>query len=263
MSPLRVAVLIHTDDLEPARLMQDSYTAIVNELIPGSAVEFFNPPVQGTFPDISSSNAYDLIVVGGGTYIPDTSSPWLKKLIEFLQVLVGERVQQKAVAICLGHQMISTTFGGELGYLPAPELGVTEIQLTEGGREFFSRFLEPTSSLARESSALHIHEFHQRKVTRIPTGFTVLAADNQILLSNSENVLTFQGHPEMTGTLMKLLLTSSSSQESGYITLPSGEREEASFDKVVSAATKEHDGQKIWEAIFNWVRLKEQVGESK
>lgn len=90
-----------------------------------------------------------------------------------------------------------------------------------------------------------MHEFHARAVTILPNGFEELAKDGQILLSDTNKVLTFQGHPEMSEELAVSLLE----KDSDYVEGMSLKRRK----EVVESARKRHDGFAIWERIVKWI----------
>lgn len=129
-------------------------------------------------------------------------------------------------------------------YTNAHQLGVTSFSLTDEGKTFFGM------------ASMRLYEFHQRKVNNLQPGFKSLAENNQILLSDSGYILTFQGHPEMTKQLMHDLLMSPRSCEAGYV------RREMQQDNTIEARAQflekvdaEHDGLNIWKKILEWIVL--------
>ncbi|KAL4962717.1 type 1 glutamine amidotransferase [Aspergillus stella-maris] len=232
ITPLRIAIIINTDEAEPVRLFKQGYSSIFKTLDPNATVTFYDPVVAQVYPD---PNAYDLIVVGGGTYIPGDESSWMVNLRGFLKSMVGTYEGRKMVGICLGHQTLATMLGGNMSYLSSgPELGITEFPLTEQGKEFFG------------SDTLRLQEFHMRVIDVTPTGFTPLADGGQIFLSEKNTVLTFQGHPEMSNELARFLL----SRDSDYVT---GESD-AERAQIVESGAGRDDGLRVWKRILDWVR---------
>ena len=116
--PLKIAILINTDEIPYATMMTTSYTHIFTSLSPSSVVTFFHPITSQTYPDPS---VYGLLVVGGGTYIPDETLPWYLKEMDFLHTLT-DHPTLKIVYICFGHQKLAQVLGGALGYMAAPEV---------------------------------------------------------------------------------------------------------------------------------------------
>ncbi|KAI2619309.1 class I glutamine amidotransferase-like protein [Hypoxylon sp. NC1633] len=241
-SSLRLAVIINTDDPEPLRMMRGSYESIVGKLAPGSSIDFYNGVLDlDTYADdiLGTEGRYDLVVIGGGTYIPPLDAPWFTQLQSFERRLYSEHPDQKVVGICMGHQTTAITLGGKMRYMREPELAVTKVPLTEQGEKFFGR-----------KSSVNLHEFHQRAIDDRQPGFRPLAADNQILMSDNGCVITFQGHPEMTPELMRWLLLAESSVASGYTKeVPESER-----DVLLERAGLEHDGLGVWKSIVDWAK---------
>lgn len=100
-----------------------------------------------------------------------------------------------------------------------------------------------------------MHEYHRRAVDVLPPGFAPLAENNQILLSDNGNVVTFQGHPEMTSELMRALLMSPTSKASGYVNEEfHGSEDSEARRKLLDRAALDHDGMNIWDCLVNWVR---------
>lgn len=147
---------------------------------------------------------------------------------------------------------VSTTF--QLGLIPVfqrftayrEQLAVMELPLTDRGAKFFNK----TSQGA--SATLQMHEFHQRYISTIPSGFTELAKNCQILLSDDNRILTFQGHPEMTSEMMSLLLLSPTSKESGYVNFEQ-DSDGSLRGKLMDRAAADHDGLDIMQSVVRWV----------
>lgn len=89
----------------------------------------------------------------------------------------------------------------------------------------------------------NIHEFHELEVKIPGKGFIALAEDNQSLVNATNTILTFQGHPEMSAELSKLLL----GDMPQYMGVNAAEREALEI-KINSP----HDGIVIWKRIIQW-----------
>lgn len=74
-------------------------------------------------------------------------------------------------------------------------------------------------------------------------GFTALAEDNQCLVNATNTILTFQGHPEMSAELSKLLL----GHTPQYMGADAAEK-----DALETKINNKHDGSAIWKRIIDW-----------
>ena len=123
--PLKIAILINTDEPPYIPLFTSAYTSIFNTLSPTSKLTFYSPPSLA-LPSPTELSNHDLLIVGGGTYVVDESAPWVVKELEFLKSTVRDFPRLKIVAICFGHQKYCQAFGGELGWNKA---GKAEVHL--------------------------------------------------------------------------------------------------------------------------------------
>ena len=112
-SATQIAILINTDESPYIQLFKESFRNIFIGLSPSPMVTFYTPPVTQIFPDPSN---YDLLIIGGGTYVVDETTPWVVSELEFLKTTVRNYPNLKFVGICFGHQKISQAFGGSLGH---------------------------------------------------------------------------------------------------------------------------------------------------
>jgi hypothetical protein len=121
--PLKIAILINTDEPPYIPLFTSAYMSIFNTLSPTSKPTFYSPPSL-SLPSATELSNHDLLIIGGGTYVVDESAPWVVKELEFLKTTVRDFPKLKIVAICFGHQKYCQAFGGELGWNKA---GKTEV----------------------------------------------------------------------------------------------------------------------------------------
>jgi len=120
-------------------------------------------------------------------------------------------------------------------------MGVASVNLTADGRSFF-----------HEASALgyfKLQQHHRREVAIAPEKFSQLAHGNQCLLSESKNILTFQGHPEKDAETARLRLHDTM-RWFGFDAL-SDEKAWAHLQMLMDTP---HDGEMVWRRIFQWVR---------
>lgn len=239
MTTLKVAVLLNGLASPNTPLIRDSFTSALTsaassiEGFEAPTITFYDPIVAQIHPD---PNAYDLIVLSGGTADPMGSDPWVLKLQNYLRTTVAEHPKQKIVGICWGHQTTSVSFGGNVGNMDGPEIGVHTITLTSKGKEMFP---------FEADGKLRIHEFHRREIKGTAEGFVPLAEGNQIFVNEKNTILTFQGHPELNAGLARELVGTTPA----YMGLD-GEKKAG----LMESAGLEHDGVKIWERILKWVK---------
>jgi len=86
-------------------------------------------------------------------------------------------------------------------------------------------------------------------VTVPPSNFISLASDNEILLSRTKNILTFQGHPEMTSAVARAIL----SEDGGAY---SGGRTKDELDELYQDIDRVHDGFAIFKTVVSWAQVK-------
>ena len=237
-SPLKIAVLINGFESPRTPGVQASFISAITSAsslagLPFPAIDFFDPIVAQIHPEPSK---YDLIVLSGGTADPMGSLPWVLKLQDFLRTTVKEHPKQKIAGICWGHQTISVTFGGSVGNMDGPEIGVTQITLTAGGKRLFPFAVD---------GHLRMHEFHRREIKVPANGFVPLAEGNQSFVNETNTIMTFQGHPELNQDLAKIMLANTPT----YMGVGEMEKE-----KLATNMESSQDGVKIWGRILEWIK---------
>ncbi|KAJ2967930.1 hypothetical protein NUW58_g10333 [Xylaria curta] len=119
-------------------------------------------------------------------------------------------------------------------------MGVASVELTSQGYKFFHE--------AADSGSFRLQQHHRREVAGGPHGFTALAHNNQCFLSESNNILTFQGHPEKDAETARLRLHDSM-RWFGFDAL-SDEKAWAHLEMLINTP---HDGEMVWRRIIEWV----------
>jgi len=143
---------------------------------------------RGTPPPV---DAYDAVFVFGGSMHPDQDElfPWLSEEADWLRSLL-ER-PQPTLGVCLGSELLAQAAGATVTRLAVPEIGWSEVELTEAGRG------DPVlSALPERFVALQWHSYAHE----LPDGAVALA-DNAASLQAfrlDETCWGVQFHPEVT-----------------------------------------------------------------
>jgi len=144
---------------------------------------------------IPDFDAYDaLLVMGGPMDVWEADAlPWMQAEIRAISDWV--RSGRPYLGFCLGHQLLATALGGEVGPAARPEIGVMPVTLTSAGTShwFFSG----------APAAFHTLQWHSAEVTDLPEDATVLA-DSEACMVNAmawgDNAVSVQFHVELTPT---------------------------------------------------------------
>ncbi|KAK5211767.1 hypothetical protein LTS03_005076 [Exophiala xenobiotica] len=239
--------------------MLDSFNKLILASEPDADVQHFQPIDGGLLPDASD---YDLVILTGGTYDltqPGNFDPWVAGLLDWIRNTVASSPQTKLLGICWGHQAISHALGGKIAYreggtlqqptpirmnmripraaclhFPRRQIDVVDIPLSHEGQAFFKDF-----------KSLRLHKFHKRVVTEPPPGFRYLADDYEISMSDSNKVMTFQGHPEMTAKIAQGIV---SARDPSYLPDPSPE----GIAQLHNDLEKIEDGKKAFSKVMSW-----------
>ncbi len=113
---------------------------------------------------------YHLMVVMGGpmdVWQVDIH-PWLLAEKAAIRTWV-EQMQRPYLGICLGHQLLADALGGKVSLMPAPEVGLVDVELTEAGRvdPIFDGF----------DTTIETFQWHGAEVSALPRGAAVLASN--------------------------------------------------------------------------------------
>ena len=117
---------------------------------------------------IPSLDGYDALWVMGGPMDvwEEDQHAWLVEEKRVIYEAVMER-QMPYLGLCLGHQLLASALGGEVGKMARPEVGIMEIALNAAGSK------DPIfAGLPATLSAL---QWHGAEVQRLPEGAVALA----------------------------------------------------------------------------------------
>ncbi|KAI1393817.1 class I glutamine amidotransferase-like protein [Hypoxylon trugodes] len=236
--PIRIAILLNSYRSRLLPAIRASYERTIGAVAPDARLAFYEPANKsGEFPD---PECFDLIVFGGSNVDPRKSHGWILDVHDFLRRLVTQYPGKKVLGICWGHQTITRVFGGTVVDAACPEMGVATVNLTAAGREFFPE--------AATLGSFRLQQHHRREVAEAPTTFTQLAQGNQCLLSESNTILTFQGHPEKDSKTARLRIHDSLRWFGFDEAL-----DEKAWAKLQELMDMEHDGPAVWRRILDWV----------
>ncbi len=113
-------------------------------------------------------DGYDALWVMGGPMDvwEEDQHPWLIAEKRAIREAVLDR-RMPYLGLCLGHQLLASALGGEVGKMAVPEVGILDIELTTAGVG------DPLfAQLPRRLTAL---QWHGAEVKRLPPGSVVLA----------------------------------------------------------------------------------------
>lgn len=193
--------------------------------------------------------------------------------------MARERTSPRLLGICWGHQAVHHALGGNLAWLRdrprvseakirlsrfqvldsyhgliiAIQIGVHDVQLTTAGQQTFD-----TQVLVRSLSVLHkprllievqkMHKYHVCYVSELANNFTALAQSNDIALSDTGRILTFQGHPELSTYQISKAL----SERADKTYTPTKTSVDTGGHGQLHGISTSHDGKRIWAFIMKW-----------
>ncbi|MEO0372392.1 MAG: type 1 glutamine amidotransferase [Pseudomonadota bacterium] len=115
---------------------------------------------------LPSLDGYDALWVMGGPMDvwQEEQHPWLRAEKAIIREAVLNR-EMPFLGLCLGHQLLAEALGGTVGPSKIPEIGVLDVNITDGGALFKGM---PTT--------IESLQWHSAEVTQMPKGAQVLAS---------------------------------------------------------------------------------------
>ncbi|KAF8519899.1 class I glutamine amidotransferase-like protein [Hysterangium stoloniferum] len=204
--------LLQCDTPNPAVLKEygdylDIFIRFFNSSLPDPNAKFvidgFDVVNRQEYP--SSDTEYHAVILTEADASAYADAPWISRLISYIKSIAETKPQVKIIAICFGHQVVARAFGGEC--VPNNgiwELGTTDVELTEKGKEIFG---VPT---------IRIQQLHRDHVPSLPPKFILLGSSSvtpvQVMALPCENdpsqlhILCFQGHPELLPDMVNKMI---------------------------------------------------------
>jgi GMP synthase-like glutamine amidotransferase len=143
-----------------------------------------------SIPDLTDFDA--LWVMGGPQDVwQEDRYPWLVEEKAAIRKAVKD-LKMPYVGICLGHQLLASALGGEVGLGDKTEVGIMQIQKTNSGKQ--SPFLN------HMSDTMNCLQWHGAEVKSAPAGMEVLVSSELCgiqSLSLGTQVFTTQYHQEI------------------------------------------------------------------
>jgi GMP synthase-like glutamine amidotransferase len=180
----RALIFQHMDHDHPGRFL-DFFAE--DGIIPESVRLFEGQAIPNLAP-------YDFLFVLGGaqdTWQED-QHPWLVPEKQAIREWVLERAKPY-FGVCLGHQLLAASLGGEVAPAAQGEVGVFDVTLTEeAGRHRLTQGLEPSHK---------VMQWHMAEVKCVPDGARVLASSALIpvqAMAVGDHAIGTQFHCEFT-----------------------------------------------------------------
>lgn len=197
--PLHLGILQTDSVLEDLQPRFGDYPSMFEDLFRAEdpTMTFTTYDVQMALPDNLNCDAY--LITGCKLSVYD-DLPWIRELADFVRQAI--EAKRKILGICFGHQLIAHFFGGEVG--PASVGWAVGVQTSE-------LILKPSwmSETAAPPSQLNLVSSHKDQVLRLPDEAEVFATSDFCNVSGfmlGNEVLTIQGHPELTTEYSKALM---------------------------------------------------------
>ncbi|ROW16848.1 hypothetical protein VPNG_01529 [Cytospora leucostoma] len=247
-NPLRLAILEADTPVPNANAKYHGYRGVFTDLfrravapdaleshLAITAYDVVNHP--NAYPDLDS---IDAVLISGSKHSAYLDDDWIVKLVEFTRKALATGGRVKVIGVCFGHQIVGRALGikvdrNEKGW----ELSVTEVKLSEKGREIFG------------TETLKIHQMHRDIIFSNPEGAENLA-QNDICTTQGfllpGKAITVQGHPEFTGDIVREIVELR--HDAGVIT-------DEDYTSAVDRAKNEHDGVRIAQAYLRFLRGQE------
>lgn len=148
-SPIRLAILEADTPQPEADAQYGGYRGVFTKLLEAACLSLDPPQELSSQLKISGHhvvndiNSYpsldeiDGVLISGSKYNAFDNDEWILKLVDFTrQAIATNRI--KVIGVCFGHQIVGRAENAKLGRSNKGwEIAVTDVNLTEKGKEFF------------------------------------------------------------------------------------------------------------------------------
>ncbi|KAH6894552.1 class I glutamine amidotransferase-like protein [Thelonectria olida] len=246
--PLRLAILEADTPQPQTRDKYGGYTGLFTSLLSDAAVTL-SPPE--TIDQVASIKGYDIVhdlhtypalddidavLITGSRHTAHDNDPWIIRLVDFAKRAI-DTGRVRVVGVCFGHQIIGRALGANLGRSDRGwEISVTEVNLTDKGREIFGL------------NRMRIHQMHRDIVFDFPPESIPLGSNDICAVQGMYSpgrYITVQGHPEFTEEIITEIL---------FNRRTVGIFNEAEYQDGMRRAPIPHDGVTIARAFINFWR---------
>lgn len=174
------------------------HPGILREHLAADAVEWDAVQLQNGEP-LPILDGYDAVWVMGGPMDvwQEDEYPWLRPE----KALIHEAVFTRGLPFlgcCLGHQLLGEVAGGRCGLMPAPEVGVHLVELTQAAQS--------DALLAASAERFEALQWHGAAVLEVPREVAVLAQSPACAIQAirvGERAWGLQYHLEATATTVR------------------------------------------------------------
>lgn len=148
--PVRLAILEADTPLPQTRAKYSTYGHVFEHLFTRAAapaplsslatLSYYD--VVGPSATYPSLDEIDAVLITGSRHdaFEDGEANWIANLTEFVRRALEHDRRLRVVGVCFGHQVVARALGVPVGRSPRGwEVSVTEVKLTEKGREVFGR----------------------------------------------------------------------------------------------------------------------------
>lgn len=149
-TPIRLAILEADTPLPSTRAKYSSYGGVFTSLFTRAAapaplssllsITYYN--VVGPSPSYPSLDDVDAVLITGSKHsaFEDGEGGWIAALVEFVRRALESDRNVRVVGVCFGHQVVARALGVPVGRnAHGWEVSVTDVRLTEEGREVFGK----------------------------------------------------------------------------------------------------------------------------